>query len=314
MNIFFGIRPTSDNLHIGHVFTLFNMFDFIEKNDVNDIYILLAEIHSEISNISIEIINNNAKLLAKKIHSLYYTYLYRNNLNINNINKLKFIFQNNNDIKEFHILLTYKFLPLFNTSKLLKNPIFKLNDNKSIAFLLYPILQSFDVLLYTSNIDDMTVFLGKDQQANVNIMKDIYSKLNINNINFIIYDEIIYDYNGSKMSKSLNNAIYLNDITNISKYILSYKTNINNCELYNNIIKKFSYFLNIDFCEENCKQKKCFNCKNLFIEKMLDIIKFYISNYENCKCIIEIYKENVLDRYSELLIKIENARIRKDEI
>jgi tryptophanyl-tRNA synthetase len=305
MNIYFGIRSTGNNLHLGHIMSLLNMFNFIEKNKINNIYILLAELHSEISTISEKKIINNSKLLANKILSLYNTYLTFNSLNNNNISKIKFIFQNDNEISNYHISVTYKYLPLLNISRLTKNPIFKNNKNNSLAFLLYPILQSFDVLLYHNEKNFTTVFLANDQKSNINIMKDIYKKLNIKNINFNILENVIYDITcKQKMSKSLNNFINFDDFNGIEEYIIKYKTGNNNyCYLYNNILKFLIKYFNI---KHKCIDNNCYNCK----QNILKQLKIIINNYNNYTFnnFKTVSKYDIIDNYNLILDKINNLR------
>jgi len=314
MNIYFGIRSTGNNLHIGHVMTILNMFDNIMFKNVNKIFILLAETHSELSNISANKINNNSILLAKKIYSLYKTYLIYNNKNIdNNINKLLFIFQNNKNINNYHTSLTYKYLPLINTSKLLKNPTFKNSKNKSLGFLLYPVLQTFDVLLYHNDNEITTVFLANDQKSNINIMKDIYKKLNIKNIKINISNNVIYGSNEKeKMSKSLNNFINFDDIDNMKKYIIKYKTGTE-CHLYNNLLKYFIKYFNINFDDINCIEDACYNCKQFNITELLKIMKLYINNFDDNISLNIVNEKNIIDNYNYLLKKINNIRCNINE-
>jgi tryptophanyl-tRNA synthetase len=316
MDIYFGIRATGNNLHIGHVITLLNMFDYVTNNNINKINILLAEIHSELSVITESEISNNSIILAKKIHALYKTYLMYNNKNINkNINKLIFIFQNEISIRNYHLSITYKYLPLILASKLLKNPIFKNNKNKSLGFLIYPILQTFDILLYHNNLKMTTVFLGGDQIANINIMKDILKKINIKNVKFNISKNVICGTDGKvKMSKSLNNFINFDDIDNMKKYITKHNTGeIDSCNLYNNILIHLFKYFNIE--DVICKSGNCFNCKQYAIDKLLIIIKIYNSNFnDDFDTKLNTVNEcDLINNYNHLLKKINNTRCNINE-
>ena len=123
------------------------MFDVIKNNlhKINNIYILLAETHAEISHINKTVINNNAVLLKQQIQFLLQKYLELNNISYENCNivynKVRFIFQNN--FAKYHLILTYNFFNLIGTGKLLKNPIYDKSKIKSVAFLLSLIISSY---------------------------------------------------------------------------------------------------------------------------------------------------------------------------
>lgn len=312
IDLYYGIRPTGNNLHIGHVLSILNMFNELKNNsNIDNIYVLLAEIHSEISTLNKNEIRNNSIILSKKIISLYKLFLIRNNLSLDNLNKLKFILQNN-EVSKYHLTLTYKFLPLISTSSLTKNPIYKNTKNKNIAFLLYPVLQSFDVLLYTNKNNKCIVFLSSDQNANISIMKDIYKKLNISNVEIKIYDNVIYDIKGQKISKSLNNVINFDDYKNIKEFIIKYISNIDDCKLFNSIINPLCNSLNINFTKKCNFKNKCFECKTQFLNELTNIINSYIYNFDNIKNVINYLNylsvDYVLNNYNSLLNKIEFIR------
>lgn len=309
IDLYYGIRPTGNNLHIGHVLSILNMFNELKNNsNIDNIYVLLAEIHSEISTLNKREIRNNSISLSKKIISLYKLFLIRNNLSLDNFNKLKFILQNN-EVSKYHLTLTYNFLPLISTSSLTKNPIYKNTKNKNIAFLLYPVLQSFDVLLYINKNNKCIVFLSSDQNANISIMKDIYKKLNINNVEIKIYDNVVYDIKGQKISKSLNNVINFDDYKNIKEFIIKYISNIDDCKLFNSIINPLCNSLNINFTKKCNLKNKCFECKTQFLNELTNIINSYSYNFDNIKNVINYLSDDyVLNNYNSLLNKIEFIR------
>jgi len=313
MIFYYGIRPTGDNLHLGHIMSLLNMFDEIKFNinEVSTIYFLMAESHAEISSISKNIIRNNTHLLTNKIISLFKTYIKFNDLNnYELLNKIKFIYQNDS-IGFFHRDITYKYFSLANVNDFLTNPIYLNSNNHSVSFLLYPILQAFDVLLYCSPDEKIVVFVSGDQRANINIMKDINTKLKLNNlISFNIYENVIYDYKcKEKMSKSLNNFINFDDISSVKDYIFKYKTfgretrtslgDIDECPFNINIISFFTKYLNVKFdhiklC--NSGNIGCYECKkivcNYIIEFTTEYIKMQLENHSINKVETELVDIN----------------------
>lgn len=293
MIFYYGIRPTGDNLHLGHVMSLFDMFDKIKSNivDISNIYILLAETHAEISPLTYQDIRNNSKSLAKNIIALFKSYLIFNDIqSLNIIDKIKFIFQNDM-IGYLHRDITYKYLPLLNSNDVLTSPIYSNSKINNVAFLIYPILQAFDVLLYSAEKEDTTVFVSGDQQANVNIMKDVYAKLKIQNkIKFAIYENVVYDYKcNEKMSKSLNNFIEFDNFDEIDKYIKKYKTFsrastsapgiLNECPFHENMLYLFEKYLNCSFSHKNmCPNGRigCGECKQILSKYLKNVINLYV--------------------------------------
>lgn len=292
-NFYYGIRPTSDKLHLGHMLHILHMAKRIKENfsDINKIYILLAESHAEISNLTKSEISNNSSKLLISICNILTCYVGKEV-----IYKIYPIFQN--DLEEYHKVLTYTALSCLNVNTLLKNPIFKTSDNNSVSFLTYPILQAFDVLLYLDDKYETTVFVGNDQSANVNIIKDIFYKLNINKfrkLSFDIYNNVIYDYAcNEKMSKSIGNTVDPLNVKEVLGYIKKYKTyprekidSIGNpirCDFAMNIAKYLhSYFGENTFSDiiDSCSKGKtgCVSCKNKSAYKFIDFInKLNITN------------------------------------
>lgn len=318
-NLFYGIKSTSSSIHFGHVIHLINIFKTIKKeiDSIDTIYILFAETHSEISkNIPFSEIRNNSIKLKNQIISLMSSYFDIDLKNLEKDNKIfkkiKFIFQNDH-IQ--YLSTVYSFLPFVSTSKMLKNPIFKKNENNSIAFLIYPILQAFDVILYSGTLTPTYVCVGNDQKANVNIMKDVYKKLGIYNIKFNIYENVINGFDGNKMSKSENNTISF-DVENIPKYITKYKTcerktkddgtNHNLCNFYKEILSQFYYKINdinIDECVYG--QGCCKKCKDSFINKITYMIENFNKNIEYIQN-NEFIFSNFFINFDDLNFKIYN--------
>lgn len=338
-DLYFGIRPTAKTLHLGHVMTLFNMFDTIlhNKTKVNHIYILMAEIHAEISTVPINEIRENSLELRSQIFNLFYTFLKVRGVILVEIyemlDKLKIIMQYDNIVP--HILLTYKFLTLCNTNTLLKNPIFKNGNNNSAAFLLYPVLQTFDVIIYTEPNIPVYVFVGNDQHANINILKDICKKLKLEDMNIkidtILYDNILYDNKSDdKMSKSLNNFVEFDNITEITKYIKGFITysrsidelgNYQECPFYKRFGKECSrlfpnYDINFELC--NTGQISCKDCKNKIVDIFINICSYLILSKETFKkeeydwTISSVDYEELFPKYISIGDRIETVRSNKE--
>jgi tryptophanyl-tRNA synthetase len=118
---------------------------------------------------------------------------------------------------ELHLL----FSMLVTTSRLERNPTVKeqvrdlhLEDSVSYGHLGYPVLQAADILLYKANL----VPVGEDQVPHIEITREVARKFNS------LYGEVfpvpevkltkfarVPGLDGKRMSKSLDNAIYLSD-------------------------------------------------------------------------------------------------------
>ncbi|MEY2702456.1 MAG: hypothetical protein RLY43_1089 [Bacteroidota bacterium] len=328
MILYYGIRPTGSNLHLGHAMCLFNMFDFIKENisDIDTIYFLMAEIHAEISTLSQETILLNSILLKNKIIALLKTYCTFNSLNFDFIfSRIRFIFQNCN-IGLYHRSLAYKYLTLENVNSLTTNPIFANSENNSVAFLVYPILQAFDVFLYCKDNMQMVVFVAGDQRANINIMKDIATKIKFkNDISYNVYDNVIYDSKCQvKMSKSLNNFIDFDNINDITKYILSYITyprptistpgHYESCQFYNNILNPLMKSLDvIDKFAKNMNRCTngdigCVECKNAVLSQIIKFVTLYKKNQNEIFDITMINYDAIIPMYHRIIKQINVAR------
>lgn len=336
---FFGIRPTSDILHLGHSMALFNMFHIILDNSekINNVYFLLAEIHAEISTIDNEIIHYNAIKLGNQVVILFNAYLKQRGVPSKVIGeifeKIKFIFQYDHEL--CHMSLTYRYFPLMKSKTLLKNPIFKNGTNSSIAFLTYPVLQAFDVFLYTQPDIPLYVFVGNDQNANINILKDISKKLKLVQENIlsevIIYDNVLYDNKSDKkMSKSLNNFVEFNNIDAIRKYVGGYLTysreSINHagvheeCPFYNRFANEvYRLFPNQKFHFNLCDtgEISCAECKNRVLDIFINICTdceipsnqiFEVGGIYSKRRVSKFFVEN---QYTKLLRLIDNVRSSK---
>ena len=326
MLTYFGIRPTSNKLHFGHMITLLNMFDFIIKNrsidGTNTYYILLAEVHAEISSIPNEVLRKNSNELADQVVSLFNAYL--NLLKIDNkskiLSEMTFIYQGDYQLSDLHIGATYMYLPLVNSNYLLRNPIFKESNNKSVAFLLYPVLQVFDIILYTEPGKTLHVFVANDQRVNINICKDIIEKLKYDNslISFHVCEKVLYDNKyEKKMSKSLGNVVNLDDIEGFNQYILKHITTmepeIEKCPLYINIGKDAVNILNYDINNfDICKsdKKSCFVCKT----SLINFFEKFLINYKETsdnEYITKEYDQTLIERYNDIISDINEIRSSK---
>lgn len=201
-----GDRPTG-KLHLGHYFgSLKNRLALQEKTD--NLYILIADT---------QVLNNDiSKSKNVKENTLS---LMRDYLAIGlDPKKVTFILQS--QISELFELSSYlgNITPL---SLVMRNPTIKTenktyNNSLNMGFLNYPISQTADIILFNANI----VPVGLDQVPILQFANDILIKFNhLFNVNYfreikplLSHTPRVVGIDGTqKMSKSLDNAIYLSD-------------------------------------------------------------------------------------------------------
>ena len=200
-----GDRPTG-RLHLGHyVGSLLNRLEF---QDEHDVFILVADLHAMTTNTDTSKIRSNVldlviEQLAVGLDPVKVTFFVQSQ--IPEIAELSVIFS----------MLVSK--PTVERVPTLKDMLRDLKiENPSMGLISYPILQAADILMAKANI----VPVGKDQASHIELTREIANKFNS------LYGEVfpipetlipketgtlVGIYGKAKMSKSLNNAIYLSD-------------------------------------------------------------------------------------------------------
>jgi tryptophanyl-tRNA synthetase len=179
-----------------------------------------------------------------------------------------------------------------------RNPTFKEKikemknmDLNNYGFLGYPVLQAADILIYKAD----KVPVGEDQLAHLEITREIARRFNYLYGEFFpepqaLLTEVpkILGFDGRKMSKSYNNAIYLSDSedeikSKVMKYITDTKKiykndpgNPENCNLFP-LYKAFANKEVKNDINEDCRSGKlgCVECKNKIAKIIIEILKDY---------------------------------------
>ena len=203
-------------------------------------------------------------------------------------------------------------------ARLERNPTLKeqikeleLDENISYGHLGYPVLQAADILLYKANL----VPVGEDQLPHIEITREIARRFNY------LYGEVfpipepiltssprVPGIDGkAKMSKSLNNAIFIDDepeeierkimkaYTDPLKIKLGDKGHPDGCTVfqYHNLINKEE----IETIRDGCESGKlgCVECKKNCVKKMSEFLSEFrnkkIVLKKNVKKLIEIIEE-----------------------
>lgn len=200
-----GDRPTG-KLHLGHY--VGSLKNRIELQDKYEVFILIADLHSLTT-------KGDTKELKENVRNLVLDQL------AVGLDPDKVTFCLQSAIPE-DMELSIIFSMLVSKSRLERVPTLKdiLNDlkieNPSIGLIFYPVLMAADILMVRANV----VPVGKDQTSHVEITREIAEKFNSTYGEvFPIPEALIPEELGTlpgidgkaKMSKSLDNAIYLSD-------------------------------------------------------------------------------------------------------
>ncbi|GAX88317.1 tryptophanyl-tRNA synthetase [Lebetimonas natsushimae] len=209
MRIVSGMRPTG-KLHLGHFIGVIK--NWINLQDKYDTFYFVADWHAlstkydeglDLNELSVELVK---EWIACGIDPEKTT-LFRQS-----------------DIKE-HAELYLVLNMITPVSWLERNPTYKdalqqieYKDKNNAGFLTYPVLQTADIILYDANL----VPIGEDQKPHLEIAREI-----VRRFHYLFKKEIFTEpkellteiprlpgLDGRKMSKSFNNAIYLDDDEN----------------------------------------------------------------------------------------------------
>jgi len=199
-----GDRPTG-KLHLGHY--VGSLKNRLELQDEYEVFLLVADLHALTTNQDTSKIKENIKDLILDQLSV-------------GIDPRKVTFCLQSAIPEDSELATI-FSMLVTKARLERIPTLKemLTDlkieNPTIGLISYPVLMTADILMVRANL----VPVGKDQTSHVEIAREIAEKFNSTYSDIFPLPEALIPEQGTltgidgkaKMSKSLDNAIYLSD-------------------------------------------------------------------------------------------------------
>ena len=204
-----GIRPTGQ-LHYGHY------YGFLEKlislQDSHDCYLLIADM--QVLGDKIEKHNSLNQLSLNLVQQMVHA----------GVNPAKTVIYKQSDLFYETLELTY-YLSLFtNYNNITHIPSVKeaLPDNPSLSFLTYPVSQAADIALIRPD----QVLVGNDQLPLIELANKLFARFNslLQDPTLTLPDTtpVLSDTakipgigtmpSSAKMSKSLNNALYINDI------------------------------------------------------------------------------------------------------
>lgn len=228
-----GDRPTGP-LHIGHyVGTLRNRLKMQNEGNYDEMYIFLADAQALTDNFE------NPKKVKENILEVALDYL------AIGLDPSKVTFFIQSEIPEL-TELTYYYMNLVTVSRLYRNPTVKaeiaqkkMEDSIPAGFLIYPVSQAADITAFNATI----VPVGDDQLPMIEQTREIVRKFNsIYGETLTLPEAVIPESKNesrlvgidgnSKMSKSLQNCIYLKDSSeDVKKKVFSMYTDPNHIKV-----------------------------------------------------------------------------------
>ncbi len=322
-----GIQPTG-KLHIGNLAGAIK--NWVKIQDEYKCFYMIADLHSLTSYYS------NFNEIKDNVFDIYIDLL---SCGID-LSKSKLFIQS---AVPAHTQLHLIFSMITPLGWLQRNPTYKEKiiemkdkDLSNYGFLGYPVLQAADILIYKAE----KVPVGQDQVSHLEITREIARRFNYFYGNYFpepepLLTEIpkILGFDGRKMSKSYNNAIFLSDSKNeilqkVRKYITDTKKiykndpgNPQNCTLFP-LYKIFTDKDKTDEIKEGCKSGKlgCVECKKKIAEIINKSLEIYrekreyflahkneVTEYimENNRQVNEIANKNIKEIYEIVGLKYE---------
>lgn len=248
-----GDRPTG-KLHIGHYIGSLKNRVTLQNSELYNSYIMIADQQA---------LTDNARNPEKIRNNLIEVALDYLSVGINPSKSTIFIQSQIPELNE----LTMHYLNLVTVARLERNPTVKSeikerNFNMSIpaGFMIYPVSQAADITAFKANI----VPVGEDQLPMIEQTREIVRSFNnIYKEDFLVEPRAILPKEGlgrlpgidgkAKMSKSLNNAIYLSDEPDVIKNkVMSMYTDPNHIRVEDpGTIENNTVFIYLDaFCNE----------------------------------------------------------------
>lgn len=248
-----GDRPTG-KLHIGHYIGSLKNRVILQNSELYNSYIMIADQQA---------LTDNARNPEKIRNNLIEVALDYLSVGINPSKSTIFIQSQIPELNE----LTMHYLNLVTVARLERNPTVKSeikerNFNMSIpaGFMIYPVSQAADITAFKANI----VPVGEDQLPMIEQTREIVRSFNnIYKEDVLVEPRAILPKEGlgrlpgidgkAKMSKSLNNAIYLSDEPDVIKNkVMSMYTDPNHIRVEDpGTIENNTVFIYLDaFCNE----------------------------------------------------------------
>ena len=328
-----GFDPTSDKLHLGHYVILKKLRDF---------QLCGYNIHLIIGDFTASIGDPSGKSAARKslyIDDVKQNYIYYSEYIFKFLIKdLTYIYFNSTWFNFINISDFIQLLSFSTVAKILERSDFKGRyiNNKSISLheFIYPVLQSYDSVFLHADIE----IGGIDQKFNLLLARDL-QKFYFQTSQVLIMMPILTGLDGiNKMSKSLNNCIFLDeDYYNIfckvmslsddliSQYFiylgfLNAEEYVDLCYIENNIMfRKMNLAFKIvsclynEFLASDAKLKFINRVSKKIVDYDVELVNLYIS-FDSITLLNLFFMINFVDTVAEFKRAIKSKSIKIDGI
>jgi len=207
LNVYLGIDPTAPRIHLGHAVPLIKLAELLELK--HNITLLIGDFTALIGDTS-DKDSERPVLTEKEIEKNFRTYK-KQAEKIIDISKIK-VRYNSEWLKKLDFTKIIKLTQQFSFGDFASRELIKkrLSAGKYVGLheALYPAMQGYDS--YYMDID--LQIGGTDQTFNMQAGRILQKKWR-NKESFILATEFLSGTDGRKMSKSLNNAIWLDDLS-----------------------------------------------------------------------------------------------------
>jgi tyrosyl-tRNA synthetase len=214
LRVKFGIDPTSDKLHLGHLIPLLEAKRFWLQG--HQIDIVLGTFTAQLGDpsgkdtmrpiLDAETVKKNAESIKLQIHRIFEDYK-------NKTAGTVLIWSNHTWFENMNVVEMTKLLAKFTTTQLLSRDSFqkRIENENPIGMheLVVPVLQGFDSVKLHTDVE----IGGNDQLFNFKITRDLQRAFDQEPEKCLLMP-IINGTDGRKMSKSFGNCIFLNDAPN----------------------------------------------------------------------------------------------------
>lgn len=205
LNIYMGIDPTATQIHLGHAVPLRKLQQFVHLG--HKVTFLIGDFTALIGDTSDKTAERRA-LTYKEVQDNFKTYK-KQASKIVDFSKVKVVFNsswlNKLTFQEIISLCQMFSVGDFTSRELIRD---RLNVGKRVGLheTLYPVMQGYD----SYHLDTDLQIGGADQTFNMQAGRTLLSKLK-NKDSFVLVTDYLIGTDGTKMSKSIGNAIWLND-------------------------------------------------------------------------------------------------------
>lgn len=205
LNVYLGIDPTATKIHLGHAVVLRKLQAFAEFG--HNVTFLIGDFTALIGDTS-DKDSERPVLTAEQINENFKTYQ-KQAEKILDFSKVK-IRYNSEWLKKLSYAEIIKMMQRFSLNDFIGRELIKkrLNEGKRVALheVQYPIMQGYDSYYLDTDIQIGGTDQTFNMQAGRTLQKDLRGKGS-----FIVATEFLMGTDGRKMSKTWDNAIWLND-------------------------------------------------------------------------------------------------------